>query len=230
MNFSREKEVLPYFPKTPHLPFKPNLSDGDCVSEDAYIVFQKTIHIEEKIDGASVGMTLWNDEPLIRNRDHILRKGYEKDTPAKMQFRSIWTWWYDHRESFANLSGYSVYGEWLKARHGIYYDSLPDWFIAYDLYDHNEKVFVSTSKARELLVSNGFYVPAMRFSGTVHSYDELVRMANLTSSYSEDFSEGIYIKICDENSVTHRFKMVREGYVRGRYWDGKIMLKNEVKK
>lgn len=139
MVFEKEKRVLPAFPRTPHLPYKPNAGDGDIVATSAELLAIEDLlwTVEEKIDGASVGMALWEDEPLIRNRDHILRKGYVKETAAKKQFASIWGWFYNHKKAFEHinkLGPYSVYGEWCVAQHGIAYTKLPDWFIAYDLY------------------------------------------------------------------------------------------------
>lgn len=232
MKFAIEKEILPYFPITPHLPFNPNTSVNDEVASFtiANTVFSMPVHVEEKIDGASVGMTIFNGEPLIRNRDHILRKGYEKDTPAKKQFKSIWGWWYERKECFQCLEGYSVYGEWMKARHGIYYCRLPDWFIAYDLFDQSNKTFIQPIKARKILTQFGFSVPEQRFYGYVKDYQMFSDMANKISSWSSELSEGIYVKTHDEFIVTGRFKMVRPGYVRGKYWDFKKMSENNVAK
>ena len=70
----------------------------------AETVFHRELTVEEKIDGACVGIRHTGDEPIIRNREHILRKGYLKDTPAKMQFRPLWGYYYEHRENFAALN------------------------------------------------------------------------------------------------------------------------------
>ena len=45
--------------------------------EDRGLVPELTV--EEKIDGACVGIRHTGDEPILRNREHILRKGYIKD-------------------------------------------------------------------------------------------------------------------------------------------------------
>ena len=224
------KRVLPAFPRTLHLPYKPNASKDDVVAQesDAKVVFEQPVHVEEKIDGASVGMTIYDDHPLIRNRDHILRKGYMKDTPAKKQFVSIWNWWYAHRERFEQLEGYSVYGEWMKAQHGIYYTQLPEWFIAYDLLDQKSGYFLAPKSARKLLVEAGFVVPEVRYIGEIEDYDQFEEMANMPAAWAEGKAEGIYVKVDNVEVVTHRFKMVRQDFVRGQFWDGKTLLKNEI--
>lgn len=40
--------------------------------------------------------------------------------------------------------GYILYGEWLQITHTVLYDALPDWFIAFDLYDIQSARFLST--------------------------------------------------------------------------------------
>ena len=88
------KLLLPEFPRTLHLPYKPNTQHGDLVAHDADILFgdEGNVWVEEKIDGASAGIAFIDGHPVIRNRSHILNKGFLKDTPAKKQFRPIWNW------------------------------------------------------------------------------------------------------------------------------------------
>lgn len=85
---------LPEYPRTLHLPHNPNAARNDLIasSKDVAEIFSSdNVYIEEKIDGANCGMMLIDDGkgesiPLIRNRSHILSKGYNKGTPAKQQF------------------------------------------------------------------------------------------------------------------------------------------------
>ncbi len=232
MTFEKEKDLLPAFPQTPHLPHKPNTDRADKVATDAeaVVIFNLPINVEEKIDGASCGMTIHEGEPIIRNRDHILRKGYVKDTAAKKQFASVWNWWYDHKETFEHLAGvgpYSVYGEWCVAQHGIHYTRLPDWFIAYDIYDYDRHLWLPPLRARTLLEAAGFVVPTLRFWGNFEGeYVNLEDWANLPSAWADGKAEGIYVKIADDKQITHRFKMVREDFVRGAHWNPEKYEKN----
>lgn len=234
MKFVAEKEVLPSFPKTPHLPHKPNTDKLDKVAstEDAAVIFTGNILVEEKIDGSSCGMTLWKGEPLIRNRDHILRKGYHKSTSAaKMQFASVWNWWYENRakfEAIAEQGPYSVYGEWMIAQHGIHYTRLPDWFIAYDVYDYAENYWLASPLARNILQQAGLCVPPFYWQGKYEggTYDNLEGYANAESPWADSKVEGVYVKVYDDKKVTHRFKMVRESFVRGALWTPEKVNKN----
>lgn len=236
MRFEAEKNILPAFPRTPHLPHSPNTSGEDLIAthEEVAIVFTQPVNIEEKIDGASVGMCLYEGNALIRNRDHILRKGYYKDTTAKKQFLPIWNWFYKHREAFealVEMGPYSVYGEWCLAQHGIMYDQLPDLFIAYDLYDQEKRTFLSPIKAREILTNLGFYLPKLLHQGVFDGgYERLVELSNQQAEWSPEKLEGIYLKVYDNETILERFKMVRTDFIRGMNWDPQELKKNKVAK
>lgn len=234
--------VVPRFPKTPHIPYYPNVADDDDIVANRVDVeplfdHANQIYVEEKIDGASVGIAVIDGSPVIRNRDNFLRKGYmrkRKDTTAKMQFRPIWNWYYEHSELFKTLYGYvgpvTVYGEWMLAQHGIYYDSLPSYFIAYDLFCHTMKRFLQTSIVRGSLQASGFTVPPLIHAGQVPFYEKLSQWAREKSAYSSDqLREGLYFKVHNPKTDTlHRFKMVREGFVRGKLWNNEEFNKNQL--
>jgi hypothetical protein len=229
------KQILPDFPRLKHLPFKPNTVRGDLIAtlEDLDINIENgTTIIEEKVDGANCGMALFEGEPIIRNRDHILRKGYVKDTPAKKQFASIWGWFYEHKEAFEKLNEQmgtvSVYGEWMIQQHGMIYDRLPDWFIAYDVYDWEAGRFLNSYAAREHLEGVGLCVAPCLHGGSFNKtpwtkpFDLeyfaalLDRLTNAKSVFATNaLREGIIFKISDERYQTHCFKMVRQGFMQG---------------
>ncbi len=230
------KRILPDYPRTHHVPWKPNTARDDLVvTQDEFeIVFKSDrVSVEEKIDGAQCGMALYEGYPVIRNSNHILSKGYVKETPAKKQFASVFNWFYKHKDRFEilnNLAGpVGVYGEWMIAQHGMEYDKLPDWFMAFDLYDYEARQFVCTEKAREVLVESGFSVVPQLYYGRVESFEQLERLANEPSSFTtKGPREGVYVKVSDEWWVTDRFKMVRQGFKQGGLWDKKQLKKNKV--
>lgn len=235
--FANEKRILPEFPKTRHLPWKPNTVRGDLVvtEAEAEVIFQNPFsYIQEKVDGANSGMALVNDEPIIRNRDFILRKGFVKNTPAKKQFASIWGWFYDHRENFENLNDLlgpvSVYGEWMVQIHGMIYDALPDWFLAYDVYDYEAEKFLDPKLAMDALVQSGFFVvPTLKIGPA--SYEELEKLTNESSAFAlSALREGVYVKTSDGKWQTERFKMVRQGFVQGGLFNDKELRKNRLAK
>ncbi len=204
----------------------PAETEADILWNSSYVCF------EEKIDGANAGMVLGEDgHPIIRNRDHILTKGYLKDTPAKLQFRSIFNWFYDHKKSFEklqNIGPYSVYGDWMYMAHGMQYDLLPSLFVTYDLYQYDVDKFVDSTIAREILADCGFTV-IQRLEIEDLTSDKLIELANESSQYVKDGKrEGIYVKVSDGQWITHRFKLVREDFVQGALFSD-VLVKNKVK-
>jgi atypical dual specificity phosphatase len=231
------KSLLPDYPRTLHLPYRPNAVLGDLLASEDEVksIFAPTdglyIHVEEKVDGANCGMALINGEAVIRNRNHVLRKGYVKDIAAKKQFASAWNWFYENKKKFEALEGYTVYGEWMLALHGIRYDKLPAYFIAYDLYDQAEGQYVATPKARMLLEEAGFFTVPLLHTGPLDCWEQLVSLCNEPSAYSSfDKREGVYLKISNDLFVTARYKMVRGDYVQGCRWDEKVITKNQLYK
>lgn len=234
--FEDEKKILPDYPRTRHLPYQPNASRNDLIAteKEAKIIFESpNVYVEEKIDGANLGVTWVDDGPIIRNRSHILRKGYRKETAAKMQFASTWSWMYDRRELFENLKTLagevSVFGEWMYAQHSIHYDRLPACFVAFDLFSHDDKDYIDTGKARGYLESSGFQTTPLLHHGPVKSYKTLAELLEGTSKFSTTTQrEGVYIKVSDGARVTHRFKMVRKDFIAGEHWSGHSITRNQI--
>ena len=231
-------ETLPKYPRTKHLPFEANASRDDLIAseKECEILFKSdNIVWESKNDGANVGIRWENENPIIRNRNHILNKGYLKDTPAKKQFRPLWNWAYDNYKNFKKLEetlGFtpSVYGEWLYATHGIEYDVLPSYFIAYDIYDAEKGYFIASNKTREVLLNCGFHIPVLIHQGKIKSYKDLVDFRDRKSEYStKDMIEGVYVKVYDEEKVINRFKIVRNDFICGEHWTKDCLKKNKLK-
>jgi ATP-dependent RNA circularization protein (DNA/RNA ligase family) len=233
----KEKNILPDYPRTEHLPYKANTSHGDLVSnmEDAGIVFQSNnVAVEEKIDGSSCGMCLYEGNPIIRNRSHILSKAFiQRRTAAKMQFASVFNWFYENMSKFEVVNealGFSpgIYGEWMYATHGVSYNKLPALWIPYDVYDWQQNRFLPSKETRKVLTEAGFCMPKLIYSGKVKDYEQLAAYCKEKAEWSNEEREGIYIKVSDENRVTHRFKMVREGFVQGSKWDDSKITRNKL--
>lgn len=231
------KDLIAY-PRTPHLPHKPNMVDGDIQSsykEVESLFTSKHVYIEEKVDGANCGMMLADGEILIRNRDHVLKKGFLKDTPAKMQFRPAWGWAHDHKANFERLNEHydanvAVYGEWLLALHGVTYDKLVEYFVIFDIMVDGK--YIDPGERLYVTASCGFTNNAkMLHVGPIPSWEYLEKLCNEKSEYSTtDLREGIYIKESDGKYVTKRFKMIRDGYKQGEKWSHEKLTKQKLVK
>lgn len=232
-----KERVLPKFARTFHLPLEPNASRDDLIAPISSLEILKdpTLVVEEKVDGANLGITIHRGQPVIRNRNHILNKGYgRKDTPAKKQYAPVWNWFYTNTYKFLALEkllGFmpSVYGEWLYARHTIVYDRLSDYFVAYDIYDPDMHVWLSPDRYRDALTEAGFAVVPKLAWGPVTA-DELIVLRDERSEFSSTSQrEGLYLKTAKPRDICgERLKMVRNAFITDDHWNNKPLITNSL--
>lgn len=246
MAYELEQSIFPDFPRTEHLPafgkYKPNASSDDKVADKSALDFllDDPTYVEEKIDGANSGIMYCPSlvdqlgQPfMLRNRNHILRKGFTAKTKGKQQFVPFWNWYYEHVDRFSALNdslGYEacVYGEWMEQTCTIVYDKqlLPDKFIAYDIWDHHNQWFIAD--ARDHLTAAGFTVPPLLLR-EVKSLADLPPLLDGPAAWAapadrqldpaQTKREGVYVKVCHRNVIAMRYKMVRPDYVPGLSFD-----------
>jgi hypothetical protein len=138
------------YPRTHHLEgsrLQPGDEDLDSVPfrelRDHYLV------IEEKCDGANAGISfdaggrLW-----LQSRGHFLTGG-----AREKHFNLFKQWAHGHADALrgALADRYVLYGEWLHAKHTVFYDRLPQYFLEFDVLDTQTGAFLSTDSRRELL-------------------------------------------------------------------------------
>jgi hypothetical protein len=247
MAYEFEQSIFPDFPRTEHLPafadYKPNASSDDKVAgKDAFsIILANLSYAEEKIDGANSGVMFCPSlesevgQPfMLRNRNHILRKGYSAKTKGKQQFVPFWNWYYSHADRFEklnNLVGFEavVYGEWLWPKNPctIVYDfkKVPNNFIAYDVWNWHEKKFHPYPRA--VLSMAGFDLPPLLMP-TISSLNVMPSLLNDISEWAAPADkqiepcqckrEGLYIKVSDGDRMIARYKMVRPDYKPGMFF------------
>lgn len=230
-----EKHILPEFPRTMHLPLESNASNNDKIAtiQDMKMFLTNEISVQEKIDGASMGISMYNNEPLVRNRSHVLRKGYSaRKTPAQQQFSRVWTWLYENLDKINLVSQavggqISIYGEWLFAKHTIAYNKLPDWFIAYDVYCADEQKFLDPVLALRLLEDAGFSTIKVVHHG-ICTPENLIKLRDGESAYETNQSrEGVYLKSGDGQWCTGRYKMVAPWFASDDNWNKQQLVKNK---
>lgn len=147
-----------------------------------------------------------------------------------------------------------LYGEWLYAKHTVFYDALPHFFCEFDIYDRDADVFLSTPRRRELLAGTPVQSVPVLHRGPVLDLAELTsfigpstfrtknwRRALLESAsahvlgetdQSEDM-EGLYIKWEDDHQVRGRYKWVRPTFLTavldsGTHWMDRPIVPNQL--
>lgn len=189
--------------------------------------------IEEKIDGANLGILLdpSTQDFLVQNRSHFISSGEHP------QFSRISEWIEEHRLGLRQVLCTSdsdgsliLYGEWLAARHSLPYHKLPGLFVAYDIFDKKQGKFYSRNRFHTIMRDSGIPVVPIIELRTFGPYgqrqqraglfrSELVRFLDTESAFRNDGGtvEGIVLRVDDAEShwLQHRYKVVRPDFVQG---------------
>ena len=199
------------FPRTPHLMWlgiMPPRGDKMLSSEEATALLKGPVIVEEKIDGACIGLSV---EPggavRAQNRGAYL-------TPnSHAQFRPLWPWLAQREAALREAlgSGQVLFGEWCYARHAVAYDALPDWFLAFDVYDRNAKRFWSRARREELTGRLRLASVPMLAAGRFDC-GGLERLLG-PSRVGAMPMEGIYLRWEDGPWVAARAKLVRASWL-----------------
>ena len=211
--------VSPEYQRIPHLNKEISNMTHDDIQLESPITYPITCWVQEKIDGANLGVSWLNDGPIVRNREHILNKGYSKiKTPAKKQFTSTWNWVHKHEKDIKKVeriweAPITIYGEWMFAEHSLNYDKLPDLFIAYDIWSVEDERFLSPDLMESLLIQTDikYITPEKK---TFNSIDEIVKESKKESEYRSGVVEGIVIKTNEGLFCKDVFKVVNNLFTR----------------
>jgi len=133
-----------------------------------------------------------------------------------------------------------MYGEWMYAKHTLFYDLLPHYFLEFDLLDRLTGAFLGTPERREVLasapvvsvlvlVSRRFdtldslrtLIGPSRFKGPIWGdrLQEAVQQRGLdwsrvqTQTDLSDLMEGLYVKHEEGGQVVGRYKYVRPEFL-----------------
>lgn len=227
------------YPRTRHLEGS-RLQPGDHDLEAVPLAELAGRHlvIEEKLDGANAGIGFDADRTLqLQSRGHFLTGGYRE-----RHFDLLKTWAACHTEALWNALGdrYVLYGEWVYAKHTVFYDALPHYFHEFDVLDRQRNVFLDTPSRKALLAGAPIVsVPVLR-QGEVRSQRVLADLvaaslyktpawrdalrdaaresdvdpdrAAVETDPSDD-AEGLYVKAEADGIVTGRYKFVRASFL-----------------
>jgi RNA ligase len=195
--------------------------------------------VEEKMDGANCALSFSAEgRMLLQSRGHYLVGG-----PRERQFHLLKAWASRYSAALWTVLGdrYVLYGEWVYAKHTIYYTALPHYFLEFDVLDTATGIFLSTLARRSLLAAAPFVVSVPVLSeGPVATLDDLrgligpshciaadhlahLRAACLRRGLDPDLAlhetdptalmEGLYIKVEEDGAVHERYKFVRTGFL-----------------
>lgn len=227
------------YPRTPHIEGS-RLQPGD---EDlSQIPFSeiagKHLVIEEKLDGANSAISFdENGELLLQSRGHYLTGGYRE-----RHYNMMKQWAMVHKDVFYKVLGnkYIMYGEWMYAKHTVYYDALPHYFMEFDILDRENRVFLDTPSRHELLKDLPVVSVPVLGTGIYKTKDEMLKLLGRSNYVTENrreslyqsalklgldperncnetelsgLMEGLYIKVEENGQVADRLKFVRAAFL-----------------
>ena len=128
------EDTIIKYPRTPHIQgSRLQPGDEDLRQRPFSDIADRHVVLEEKIDGANTAVSFTADGELrLQSRGHFLTGGYRE-----RHYNLLKQWGAVHRDSLHAVLGdrYIMYGEWMYAKHSIYYDALPHYFMEFDILD-----------------------------------------------------------------------------------------------
>ena len=227
------------YPRTPHIEgsrLQPGDEDLSQIPFDA--IRDRYLVIEEKCDGANSAVSFNAEgELLLQSRGHYLTGGYRE-----RHYNLMKQWGMAHRDAFYELLGkkYIMYGEWVYAKHTVFYDALPHYFLEFDILDRDTGVFLDTPTRHAML--KGFPVVSVPVlgSGRYKKKEDMLKLLGRSRFITENqrqnlwdaavrlgldpekncgdtdlsgMMEGLYIKVEENGQVVDRMKFVRSAFL-----------------
>ena len=233
-------DLLHKYPRTHHVEgsgVQPG--DEDLAVLPFFSLAGQPLVIEEKMDGANSAISFGSDGHLrLQSRGHYLTGG-----PREVHFHLLKAWAQRFAAELWDLLGsrYIMYGEWLYAKHTVFYTDLPHYFMEFDILDTADGSFLDTPRRQSLLAAAPF-VASVRVlrTGPIATPAELRDLIGPSDSIAADHldrlraacrergvnpdhvlretdpattMEGLYIKVEEGGVVRERYKFVRSSFL-----------------
>lgn len=222
------KSAFHKFPSTPHLTTIDNVVvRGDKVmSHNEYHEFlHHELSVEEKVDGANLGVSFdANGNVLLQNRGAYLH------LPNCGQWKKIEEWIALKTESmFEHITErYILFGEWCYARHSVFYNRLPDWFLGFDVYDKQIGKFMSLS-SRDKLFKKIKITPVPFIARGQFELSDIKALLS-QSMLGDQQAEGLYLRHDQNDWLMQRAKLVHPAFVQSlkKHWSRSAIIPNRL--
>lgn len=245
------------YPRTHHIQgsrFQPG--DEDLKSVPLSQIQGRNLVIEEKMDGANSGISFSKSGELhLQSRGHFLMGGVREK-----HFNLFKQWASSLRDALYGVlrDQYVMYGEWLYAKHTVFYNNLPHFFMEFDMLDKTSGRFLDTPTRKKKLMGlpitsvsvldegssvsdlqkrlgpSGFILPnalevlKKECAQRDLDFDRVRRETDPTS-----LMEGLYIKVEEEGEVKERYKFIRSSFLTavqnsGGHWLNRPIIPNQL--
>ena len=216
------------FPTTPHLLWLGTTAaraDKVLARDEAESFLRQPVIVEEKVDGANLGISFdAHSNLLAQNRGNLLQRG------NKDQFAPLWAWLSERETRLfdALMDRFILFGEWCYARHSIHYTRLPDYFLAFDVFDRREQHFLSSVRRDEICCELEL-ATVPKVGAGLFSLAEIPRLIGQSSLYDGPM-EGLYLRQESSSWLIQRAKVVRTEFVQliGEHWLNQPLVANRL--
>lgn len=204
----------------------------------AAFIADASLIVEEKLDGTNVGIHF-----TAAGRMVLQCRGHEITEGMHPQYDLFKQWVAVKRPVLEEMLGdrHILFGEWLYAKHSVFYHALPHYFFEFDIYDKDAGQFLSLKHRLALLEGTGIHtVPVVHQGAAKH--EQLLALIT-ASAFEAEFDnpltrevdarmEGIYLRTEAGDHVTGRAKMVRPEFVekvkQSEHWQHQQMIPNQL--
>ncbi|MBQ0930255.1 RNA ligase family protein [Ideonella alba] len=225
------------FPHTPHLAWlgagEPR-DDKVLSAQEAASLLEGEVTLEEKVDGANLGLSLGPDGALrMQNRGQYLH------APHAGQFTKLPAWLTTHGAAIADAllehaQQLVLFGEWCAARHSLHYTRLPDWFLLFDVFEVDAGAgtgsFWSAIRRNALAARVGLATTPELKRGHFTVADLKRGIAQWPSRFRDGPLEGIVIRRESTQCCEQRAKLVRADFTQaiGEHWRSRRLEWNRL--
>lgn len=211
------------YPRTPHLPWSPGGTSDDKKIKSIDYFLDKNIIIPEKMDGSNV--CLQSNNCFARSHSS------QPNHPSFDAFKSLHS-----QVKHLIPDNLQIFGEWLFAKHSIYYDNLPSWLMIFGVRDLKNKTWASWEEValwgQELKVAT---VPLLFEGAAPDKEDKLINLINNFTDQKSSLGEareGIVIRLSgsfsDIDFSKSIAKWVRKDHVQtDDHWKHQQIIKNK---
>jgi RNA ligase len=232
-------ETLLKYPRTPHIQgSRCQTGDENLANEPFTVIADRFLVIEEKVDGANAAMSFDpQGQLLLQSRGHYLTGG-----SRERHFNLFKQWAFSHQAAFWQVlkDRYILYGEWMYAKHTVFYDWLPHYFLEYDLFDRQQQIFLSTAARQQVLSGLPLCSVPILYRGELQKYAQLTKLLDrshfiraghldrlrascveqqidpdlaIAQTNPSELMEGLYIKVETAAQTVARYKFVRPDFL-----------------
>lgn len=226
------------YPRTRHIQGS-RLQVGDSADDTPLSAFAgQPLIIEEKVDGANCAISFDPSGTLkLQSRGHYLTGGWRE-----RHFDLFKTWAATHAQRLQPVltDRFIMYGEWLYAKHTVFYDRLPHYFMEFDIYDRQADLFLDTASRRQRLSGLPIMPVPVIHNGPLTSDVQMLNLIgpslykspgwrgqldkaaqasqsrpDMVAKQTEDsdLAEGLYLKLEAAGTVSERYKFVRSDFI-----------------